>query len=721
MNRRLTGLVVLLWLAALAFLPTRNTQAYMPFIAFIAPPLLNSCVPGSTWVSRTNVGTGTWRDVKSSLDGTKLVAVKATTNMIYTSTDSGTTWVSRTSPVTGNWMNITMSGDGLNLFATRLSSNILYTSADGGSTWVSRTLPANGNYSGAASSADGSKIVTANGNGGYIYTSSNTGVTWVSRTAPGASYWKAFASSADGTKLVVGDNGALNSGRIYTSADSGVTWTQRTPDYQWADIDSSADGTKIIAGGTISGVGGLYISLDSGVNWTTVSLTSPSTLGINGTAVTADGSKFFHLNSSGYINMSTDNGTTWTTLGRVSTTSGYAPLAINYNGTQLVTAGSSAGYLWTSACATTPGFWATIAQKLKFKAAVPQSGSNFGSSVAISNSTMAVAAGLTTVGAAANAGRVHIFTGSGASWTEQTSITIPSPAASDRAGYQPNSIALEGTTLAIGNVYNKESVYVYTGSGSSWTLQQVVSSTTGAQYNTFGKAIALSGDTLAVGADYSSMNGRIYLFKRTGSAWAKEGEFTGSYEEYLGGSVDIDGDTSVAGATTTNNYKGAAYVYTRSGSTWTQQQVVSATDAAIGDYFGMSVGISSNTLAVGAPYRVSGTGGVYIFTRSGSTWTQQQRLAASDAVSNSGFGMHVKLEGDNLAVTATPTGRPYKIYLFTRDGNTWVEQKKVTAPVSTTDTFASSIALAPDSIVVGAATDDSTSTDSGAAYIYGAP
>ncbi|MDV7390622.1 FG-GAP repeat protein, partial [Arthrospira platensis SPKY1] len=77
-----------------------------------------------------------------------------------------------------------------------------------------------------------------------------------------------------------------------------------------------------------------------------------------------------------------------------------------------------------------------------------------------------------------------------------------------------------------------------------------------------------------------------------------------------------------------------------------------ASDYASGDVFGISVALSSdgNTLAVGADLEdtspASNNGAVYIFTRSGSTWTQQAKLLASDYASNEQFGYSVALSSD---------------------------------------------------------------------------
>ncbi len=161
----------------------------------------------------------------------------------------------------------------------------------------------------------------------------------------------------------------------------------------------------------------------------------------------------------------------------------------------------------------------------------------------------------------------------------------------------------------------------------------VKASNTGAD-DRFGYSVALSGDTLAVGAYFEDSNA------------------TG-----VGGN---QADNSAGNS-------GAVYVFTRSGQTWTQQAYVKASNAGATDYVGYSVALSGDTLAVGALFEdgnATGVGGaqgndnatdsgaVYVFTRSGQTWTQQAYVKASNTEAGDDFGTSVALSGDSLAVGA---------------------------------------------------------------------
>jgi hypothetical protein len=108
----------------------------------------------------------------------------------------------------------------------------------------------------------------------------------------------------------------------------------------------------------------------------------------------------------------------------------------------------------------------------------------------------------------------------------------------------------------------------------------------------------------------------------------------------------------VAGAYGKSNFTGAAYVFTRSGTTWTQQQKLTASDPASNDLFGVSVSVSGDTVVAGAYGKSGSQGAAYFFTRSGTTWTQQQKLTASDAATNDLFGISVSVSGDTVVVGA---------------------------------------------------------------------
>src|SRR5262249_6682554 len=134
----------------------------------------------------------------------------------------------------------------------------------------------------------------------------------------------------------------------------------------------------------------------------------------------------------------------------------------------------------------------------------------------------------------------------------------------------------------------------------------------------------------------------------------------GEAGHFFGRSVAISGDTVVAGAQFdkigANEGQGSGYVFTRNGTVWTQQKKLNSPDGEARDLFGRAVGLSGDTVVVGAPDDDIGAnfgqGSAYVFTRSGAVWTLQQKLTSDDGEAIDLFGSAVALSGDTLAVGA---------------------------------------------------------------------
>jgi len=209
--------------------------------------------------------------------------------------------------------------------------------------------------------------------------------------------------------------------------------------------------------------------------------------------------------------------------------------------------------------------------------------------------------------------------------------------------------------------------------------------------DSLGQAAAISGNTAILGAfDDSTAGGTwvgsAYVFIQSMSGWFPQAKLTADDPfdyDHFGYSVAMDGDTAVVGTP----YGGAAdagyaYIFVRSGSVWTQQARLTASDASYVDYFGYSVAIRGDTAVVGAIYddTPSGedAGSAYVFVRSGATWTEQAHLIASDAAPFDHFGIRVAMDGDTAVVGATGDDTPFgedagSAYVFVRSGATWRE------------------------------------------------
>jgi len=383
--------------------------------------------------------------------------------------------------------------------------------------------------------------------------------------------------------------------------------------------------------------------------------------------------------------------------------------------------------------------WSLTTQQQKIVASDIQANDNFGYSVAISGDTAVVGAHYEDTGAT-SAGSVYIFTRSGTTWTQQQKIQASDLQANDQFGI---SVSIDGDTAVVGAWYEDTggadagSAYIFTRSGTTWTQQQKIQSSDIQAGDQCGYSVAISGDTVVVGANREdtggSNAGAAYVFTRSGSTWTQQQKIQASdlqTTDQFGMSVAIDGDTVVVAAyaeDTGGADAGSAYIFTRSGTTWTQQQKILSSDIEAYDYFGTSVSIDGDTVVVTAQSEDTGdinAGAAYIFTRDGTTWTQQQKIQASDAEGSDSFGASVSIDGDTIVVGAygedTGGANAGAAYVFTRSGTTWTQQQKIVASdAEASDQFGSSVSISGDTVVVGAYADDTGgTTDAGAAYIF---
>jgi hypothetical protein len=224
--------------------------------------------------------------------------------------------------------------------------------------------------------------------------------------------------------------------------------------------------------------------------------------------------------------------------------------------------------------------------------------------------------------------------------------------------------------------------------------------------------------------------GKVYMTERGPIPWPETS--VNAPEEWesaegFGLSVALDEDTALVGAPSAEPGaipdQGAAYVFTRSGSSWSEQQTLSAGDGAAEDDFGAAVAVDGSTAIVGATGAGdNGQGAAYVFTFDGASWTEQQQLTAGDGAPGDGFGGALALDGATLIVGASWAGDIGQgaAYVFTFNGASWSELQMLTAGDGAVDDyFGASVALDGDTAVVGAAgANVGDNDDQGAAYVF---
>ena len=396
-----------------------------------------------------------------------------------------------------------------------------------------------------------------------------------------------------------------------------------------------------------------------------------------------------------------------------------------------------------------------IAQQAYLKASNTGAGDSFGSSVAVSGDTVVVGAPGEDSGATVidgnqldnrvlSAGAAYVFVRDGIIWRQEAYLKASNAESLDHFG---ESVSVSGDTVVVGALYedsnakgvngdqgNNSSVssgaaYVFVRSGTSWSQEAYLKASNAQANDWFGLGVAVSGDTIVVGADRERSN-----------ATGVNGD---------------QSDNSVPGA-------GAAYVFVRSGTSWSQEAYLKASNPDPYDVFGRAVAISGDTVVIGARQEGSKATGVngdqsdnsvltsgaaYVFRRSGTSWSQEAYLKASNTGWGDQFGYSVAVSGDTIVVSApvedgcatgvNGTGdgdgcfASGAAYLFHRSGSSWSQLAYLKASnTEAYDGFGSSVAVSGDKVVVGATEEasgafgvdgdqlDNSVPSSGAAYVF---
>ena len=260
-----------------------------------------------------------------------------------------------------------------------------------------------------------------------------------------------------------------------------------------------------------------------------------------------------------------------------------------------------------------------------------------------------------------------------------------------------NSVGMSGDTIAVGSRWDYNggttgSAYIYErdeGGNNNWGEVKKIVALDAEDFDVFGASVAISGDTVVVGANWNDDNGKD---------------------------------------------SGSAYVYGRNNggnNNWGQIRKILPSDGTVADSFGASVAISGNTVVVGA-YKDDDNGGssgsAYVFRRNSggnNNWGQVKKILPSDGTAGDWFGASVAVSGDTVAVGAwldddngTESGSVYTFERNNGGNNNWGESNKILAPDGTAgDNFGSAIAKEGNTIVVAAWQDDASGINSGSTYI----
>lgn len=364
-------------------------------------------------------------------------------------------------------------------------------------------------------------------------------------------------------------------------------------------------------------------------------------------------------------------------------------------------------------------------------------GDQFGHSLGLSGDTMVMGAP-TDEAWFFFGGSAYVMVRENGSWVQQDKVIGASVDTSDRFGW---ACDVSGDTMVITSLFGDGAspvsgkAYVFERSGSVWTETQIIEPLDGETSDWFGRSVSIEGDTMVFGIpqddDNGSDSGSVWVWAYNGLVWIPQGKLLandGVAGDNFGQSVSLSGDTIVVGAPfddDSGSSTGSAYVFTRIGTTWTQQSKLTASDGDTGDSFGYSVACDGDRALIGS-YRAnlsgigSEAGAGYVYDRVGGLWSETQKLIPATLAGGDDCGWSVALEGDHALLGARGANNDEgTVFHFAHNGVSWAETTALEASNGATgDQFGFSVAIEGGRIASGAYLSDGAGGSSGSAYLF---
>ena len=266
-------------------------------------------------------------------------------------------------------------------------------------------------------------------------------------------------------------------------------------------------------------------------------------------------------------------------------------------------------------------------------------------------------------------GSAYVFVYDGTAWAEQAKLE---PNDGGMADWFGQTVAIDGDTALVGSPNHGGSLrgaaYVFVRTGTTWTQQAKLLPPDLADYDRFGWSVALSGDTALIGAigeqGPSIVSGAAYVFVRSGSSWSLQRKLKSSsiHAARFGFAVALEGDTALVTRFDTSTESGAAHVFVRAGTDWNEEAELMPSDPAPLDSCGSSASLSGSTAVIGAydqDWLEPGPGAFYVFSRSGASWSEVAHLRAGDGQDGDSFGHGVSVDQDTILIGASGSEAAY--------------------------------------------------------------
>ncbi|MDG6256781.1 MAG: FG-GAP repeat protein [Methanomicrobiaceae archaeon] len=329
----------------------------------------------------------------------------------------------------------------------------------------------------------------------------------------------------------------------------------------------------------------------------------------------------------------------------------------------------------------------------------PVAAAEFGRSVAIDGDLVAVGAGGATADSVDNAGAVYLYGRQGRVYVPEAKLIAPDATGGAEFG---RAVAIQGNMVFVGARFAQAgdfdeagAVYVFKKYQGSWHLEEKIISPDPENRDNFGRALAIQGNLLVVTArKESDEEGAAYVFVDQGGLWTYQQKLTasdGAPRDFFGQSVAVQGNLMAIGARNADpGAAGAVYLFSHSAEGWEEIAKLKAPELERNknDQFGFTVAIAGDTIAVGArradPDSLKDAGAAYVYTLDGNFADLVARLTPSDASEGDEFGQSIAIAGNVLAVGAWKDAidgneDQGSVYLFRRMGNRWIETGTITA------------------------------------------
>jgi len=250
-----------------------------------------------------------------------------------------------------------------------------------------------------------------------------------------------------------------------------------------------------------------------------------------------------------------------------------------------------------------------------------------------------------------------------------------------------------------------------------------------------GCAVAAQGDFLMIGSHLSAASaatrgGNVFTYQHDGTDWLEDAALLApspQADAKFGRSLSLDGNWLAVGAYQSDSGatdSGSVNIFEWTGSAWTHRQTLTAPTPSERVYFGQSVLVSGDLLAVGAPGTGQSSGTVYVYRRSASTYSWEATLTPSTGSAGDASGYSLAWSGSQLfigAPLATVDGNFFvgAVYAFSESASVWSEDQQINNPRPMKyDMFGSALAVHDDALVVGAMGSDEAGTNAGSVYLY---